>query len=466
MSSKKNSIIKTLQNDILFAINIETREDLRAKYFVGAGAFTRNRKLPYLTTLSMMLRNDKRNLSLTTQTYFIDSLADNLSKAKEKLSVDEMVEGKEAVVNSAPTGSAFCQQRAKINPVLFRDWLRTIADNFYCDVPCVLWHGMILTSFDGSRVKVPATQDLVKQYGRNSDNSANEKPLSMMCVHYDVLNGVILDAAKGTARTAEQRLAYEILDDIVPKPYHELFLCDRAYTSFRLMWSIIEMGNYFVIRASKTRTLTIKEFYDSGADEATINIACSAKSHAEMVKKGMKLPCEATIQVRAIRYRLPNGDDEILLTNLPADEFPVKTIGELYPLRWGVETAIGFIKNEEQLEVCQGLTDTCFTQGFYISLILYSICSIVSMMDEEYVRNYNNEGHKYQYKINRNDCWPHMQRLIPLCFRNIDYIQFILYELADLFKCNLIPIRPGRHYRRNLRGTGKYVTFLNYKRAI
>jgi len=445
------SILKTLHRDVMFALNVQSSCTLRDRYFTSPKFFSRNRKLPFAKTLAIMLRNDKRNLSMAMETFFLDILHPK--------------EG--AIPETIPTASALCQQRAKIKPDFFSDWLRQTAVNFYQDVAPKLWHGMVLCAFDGSRVKVPDTPALKEKYGFNPSRINTEKPLSMVCILCDLLNGIVMDAAIGTARTAEQRLAYGMLERDVSHPYPLLVLGDRAYTSFRVMYTISSAGNYFIIRASHTRTNSIKAFLSSEKQEDMIDITCSKKSHSEMVQAGHSLPSDASMSVRAIKYPLPNGETEILLTNLPANDFPASMVGSLYPLRWGVETDYGYLKNEEQIEVSPGLSDTCFLQGIYIALILFSLTSIISLLDEDHLAKYNNcNDRKYTMKINRNDCWTEMQRLFPLGILDVHRLQWIVMELATLFARHLIPIRPGRHYRRRLLGTGKYITFSNYRRAI
>lgn len=452
-----NGIIKTLEDDVLFALKVTSSEDLRKDYFFSTKDFTRNRLLPFNKTLALMLRNDKRNLYTTLESFFIDKLDTALSAGSD-------TEGE-----NMPSASAFCQQRAKIKPKFFLDWMHYIANSYYSNVKCKLMDGMILVAFDGSRIKVPATAELKEKYGRNNEKINNEKPLSMMCVLTDLLNGIVIDAAKGGARTSEQKLAYDILEqqDKPKYPYRKLYLCDRAYTSFRTIYNIQQSGDFFLIRASVSKTSTIKEFYSSDDEDTMIDIVVSEQSRRQMNAKGVGLKLADRIRVRAVKYTLPDGTTEILLTNLLSEKYSIKELGKLYTLRWGVETDIGYFKNEEQMEVCPGLSDVCFSQEFYLCMILFSLSSIIIQIDDDKVNEINKDpGRKYPVKINRNDTWSNLQRLLPLCMLYADKIKTIALELSFLFLHNTIPIRKNRHFSRHNLGRGKYVTFTNYKRAI
>ncbi len=315
-------------------------------------------------------------------------------------------------------------------------------------------------------MKVPATKELKEIYGFNGDNVENEKPLSMICILVDLLNGVVIDADKGTARTSEQSLAYKMLNGLEALKHHILYLCDRAYTSFRTMWTIANSGDFFLIRASVFKTLSIKEFVASNKVDSMIEIKVSSQACAKMRKEGLDISKDKKISVRAVKVTLPNGDLEVLLTNLNS-EFAIDTLADLYTMRWGVETTIDYLKNEEQIEVCAGLSETCFSQGFYIAMILYSISSIILKIDDEKIEELNDEHkRKHKVKINRNDTWPHLQRLFPLCMMHLDKLSILILEMAELFLRSKIPIRAGRHFSRASLGRGKYITFTNYKRAI
>ena len=45
------------------------------------------------------------------------------------------------------------------------------------------------------------------------------------------------------------------------------------------------------------------------------------------------------LSFRLVRFPLPDGSSETLLTNLPRERFPLAALKQLYTRRWGIETS-------------------------------------------------------------------------------------------------------------------------------
>ena len=58
----------------------------------------------------------------------------------------------------------------------------------------------------------------------------------------------------------------------------------------------------------------------------------------------LKSQKQYSISFRVIRLKLSNGKTEVLYTNLPADQFSLEDLRELYHLRWGIETSFRDLK--------------------------------------------------------------------------------------------------------------------------
>ncbi len=46
-----------------------------------------------------------------------------------------------------------------------------------------------------------------------------------------------------------------------------------------------------------------------------------------------------TLDFRVVRIQTGDGLYELLVTNLPASDFPTEELRKLYALRWGIETS-------------------------------------------------------------------------------------------------------------------------------
>jgi len=80
-----------------------------------------------------------------------------------------------------------------------------------------------------------------------------------------------------------------------------------------------------------------------------------------------------SFDLRCVKVILPNGNTEILITNLPKDVFKRKDIETLYLLRWGIETSFNHLKNAINIEEFVGIKENSIKQEFYSILIKYNL---------------------------------------------------------------------------------------------
>ena len=174
------------------------------------------------------------------------------------------------------------------------------------------------------------------------------------------------------------------------------------------------------------------------------------------------------IKIRMVKVVLPDGEIEVLLTNLYDDKiFTVKKLSRLYFMRWKIETAYGKQKNQLQMEIFSGHRVICIEQDYGAGLFVANLQSIIEKQCEQEVKEIS-ASRRYEYKINRNISWASLKNRILKLFIQSDNNFEILIELQNLFIKNVEPVRPGRHPPRPLpkRKRGKYQTFTNYRRAI
>jgi len=81
---------------------------------------------------------------------------------------------------------------------------------------------------------------------------------------------------------------------------------------------------------------------------------------------------EADLRLRVINYVLPNGEIEKLVTNIFDPSFSVEMFGELYRMRWGVETCFRTLKSRLEIENFSSAKEGLILQDFYAS----DLCTI------------------------------------------------------------------------------------------
>jgi len=101
-----------------------------------------------------------------------------------------------------------------------------------------------------------------------------------------------------------------------------------------------------------------------------------------------------TLKFRILRVRIAENHYEMLLTNLPAYEFPKHKIKEIYSMRWGVETSFRDLKYIIGMLKFHSRKSSFVTQEIYAALIMHNMTVVVSLCVE-----IPQKERKYEYKI-------------------------------------------------------------------
>ena len=389
--------------------------------------FTRDRIQSFSNTLIFMMNFLKKSLSLE-----IENFVRNLSIPSVK----------------SFTKSAFVQCRKKINPEVFKHLSQLLIEEFYTDneESVKLWNGFRLLSVDGSRLTLPNTNELKDLYGEAKNNTNTTIVQGRLSVLYDVLNDYVIDGLLRPLSIGENKMA---LEHLTYTENGDLVIYDRGYPSFELVYEHSKIGADFLIRVRSGFSNMTKSFLDSGKLSVTTKMY-PGKNTSVSEKEYNR---SDFVTIRLIRIELPDGTIEILMTSLlNASNYKTKIFKELYFKRWGVETYYDELKNKLKLEYFSGYSNQSVQQDFNAALFVSNIQTLlVSEINEEL--NNGNTGTKYKYKVNTNLSYGFLKdRIVTLFFLDANTDQ-ILSEIKDLFKKNLIPIRPNR---KNKRVIGKY----------
>ena len=168
MAKKTGSIFITISNGFIEALS--TKE----KFRLNKADFTRNRKLPFEQLVLCMLKLLRKSIQSELHSFFT--------------ALDMRI--------NQVTSSAFVQSRKKLNPDLFYELNRLIAEEYFTDNDenVKLYKGMRVLSVDGSTINLPVTGELMERYGIfNNQNKTNDVVLGRVSVLYDVLNEIVLD---------------------------------------------------------------------------------------------------------------------------------------------------------------------------------------------------------------------------------------------------------------------------------
>jgi hypothetical protein len=160
------------------------------------------------------------------------------------------------------------------------------------------WRGSRLLAIDGSKINLPNDPELREYFGIIGPGDGS--PCAQGSILYDMENDLIVDARLEPIRTGERALAVEHIRALTALGGFgkELILFDRGYASMELIELLFEKKIDFLMR--------VKEKFDLGID------ALGRGDHRVTLEKGGRGP----VGVRAIKFRLPGGEIETLITSL------------------------------------------------------------------------------------------------------------------------------------------------------
>jgi hypothetical protein len=421
-------------------------QELAARFKMKKQDFTRNRKQPFLSTLLFMINLLRKSLAIE-----IDGFVRHLN-------------GRLSAGVSYFTSSAFIQNRKKIDPAVFRHLSDIIINNFYTSENDTLNYldGIRVLAVDSSKLTLPCTAELKKSYGVTKNQSSVEVVQARTSVLYDVLNGLALDAALDHLNIGERDLALTHAHRWKKK---DLIIYDRGYPSFDFINKHIKQDVDCLIRVTIASFSLATDFVSSGKKSIVTEIG-PPQNHSF---KGKDYNKDSRLKVRLLRVDLPGGEVEVLITTLlDSRKYPAKMFKELYFLRWSVETFYDELKNKLKIEHFTGYSQISIQQDFFCAIFISNLQSVMvnDLTDD---LSSQNQGKKYNYKINTNLSYGFLKnRILELLYKQAP-LDKIFQELEDLFLQHTVPIRNNRSVFRHV---GKYrartrpkVT-KNYKDAI
>lgn len=395
--------------------NILHSDSFKETYRMHDKDFTRNRKLGFGDLCLMILRGSKNGVQagINEFLHYVKSDVESYSNA------------------------AFCKARQKINPDAFKYLVDVEVEEYYGKENIKLYNGYRIFAIDGTDFNLPNSESLLEEFGSEKFSAGYQVQAQVSCM-YDVLNNIIVDSIIAPFNTSERDLAQEHVKNFaLHKPGKDIVTMDRGYPSEDILSTLENQGYKYVLRTNK------KEFFREIRD---------VKKPDEIVER--KCKNRETLRFRVVTVQLENGTEETLLTNLFDENMNAKDLGDIYRLRWGIETAYDRLKNQFRIEDFTGITPTCIKQDFYATIFLANLLSFIEDECEEDVNIINsNEILKYQYKINSALAICTLKRNVVELFMSSSKRAFmnkakIIHN--ELLHC-LTPERPGRCFvRKNM----------------
>lgn len=233
------------------------------------------------------------------------------------------------------------------------------------------WKGHPVNIIDGTKVRVPRTEALLKEFG----SSASQCGLS----HFPTVNIVALTDAFSTLplalevgeyNSSERDLAQKLFDKLSP---NDLLLLDRGLGGKKIYADLVSRKVFFIHRCIATgnvRPAHVKQLLESGKKSIVV----------EMVTESGEEP----IKIRMIRGAdLKGAEPCVYATNLLDEEkYSPEEIHQMYRSRWKIETCIFHLKETLGLEKIKSKTKNSVMQDIYAQFIVLAMAELTARQAE------------------------------------------------------------------------------------
>ena len=253
-------------------------------------------------------------------------------------------------------------------------------------------------------------------------------------------------------------------------PKDAVYIYDRGFASYGLAFLHQRHGSYFIIRFKNRDSPDIIDFIESNDYERIITITLKDRAYRTLRNLELDPIWKAQVKVRLVRFDLPNGDVEVLMTNLfNRNRFHYKRIGQLYGWRWGVETSIANLKSFLQLALVSAYTQPGVEQDIWSTFCFYNINSSFEFAAEKAIKA-KTINRQYFYQLNRNMAAGLIKRWIPHLFISSESSWRAKTKvLKDMLLMHLEPYRPRpsrARKRRIIRAQDRHIYEPNYRSTM
>jgi hypothetical protein len=345
----------------------QTRQDIDVSF--AENEFSRDRKLTLPITIALiinMVRPGKRfGYQEVINRFFSDT----------GLAHDQGI--------APPDKAAFFRARKKV-PFDVMSELFQGAVNKATELAALLgvstWNGHRVLAIDGTKKNMPHSEQLVEAFG--VPHGAHY-PQMLSCALYDVLAKVPINVMWGANDISERALAQELTEDLGPG---DLLLLDRGYPGFELFEKMVKEGIDFLVRLPDNGLFgVIKEFLAKGHRDGKVTLQPPETLVRQRLKSGGAAPTPLTLRV--VQVKTSGHKTALFITTLTdRAKYPLRSIRELYHLRWEEEEFYKLIKELLEAENFRGKSCQFIDQEV---MAIYLYCLLVRIMMMETALLYN-----------------------------------------------------------------------------
>ena len=352
-------------------------------------------------------------------------------------------------LESAPTVSAFVQQRDKVKPEAFEAVFNKFTSGIETNTG-----KMAILAVDGSDVRLPDNPDDKSTYLPSHRTRIAYNSLHINAL-YDLNRNIYRSAVVQDGAHVHENKALQQMVDSSDIPV-ALIIADRNYESYNNLAHIQEKGWFFLIRV-KDGDVGMKAGFELPDEDCfdisfSLNLTRKQTKEFQLLLKDRNhykyiagsspfdyLPLHSrkfyTLEFRMVRFKISEDTYETVITNLPEDKYPPEELKKLYASRWGIETSFRDLKYTIGLLKYHSKKTACIRQEIFARLTLYNFVEVIT----SHVA-ISKKQRKYKYKCNFSAA-THVCRLFLRGQTSPPYVESAIAH-------NLVPIRPNRERGR------------------
>ena len=306
-----------------------------------------------------------------------------------------------------PSKQYVSSQRTYIKPVLFQDISKKyleLIDYKDDNQTFKTFKGFRLCAGDGSDFEIPDFPETREEFNIHDTPKYRKPAMCKFSSVQDVLNGFILDGIVADYKAAELPLIHQHLQNVgnMINPMRTIWIFDRGYPAMELYARIIEMNSYFIVRLKKDTYIEERKNITQEDSPISLNITKERlkKFHDPELKDIYSK--KWTIGLRIVTITNNNGEKYSLLTNIPQKMLGTKEIGEIYKLRWGIETNYNTMKNRIYIENYSGKRRICIEQDIYSKFLKFNIFQYLKIKFNKLIKNKKEQlGDYREYQVDQ-----------------------------------------------------------------
>jgi hypothetical protein len=368
------------------------------------------------------------------------------------------------------TGSAYCQARQKLKPELFVHLNASVVEEFthlaQAEQTWQSWRGHRLLGADGSKLNLPDSAELRAVYSLtgNQHGAAGLCVQGLALVLYDLLNDLGLAAHLGALRH-EPQVLIERLGAWTQA--NDLLVLDRNFSDYLLIAWAVQNQRQLVIRCQSNSFACVQDFLAAAEFDRVVSLPCPKRQKTTSAVRALGLP--AALTVRLLKFTLPTGETEVLLTTLVDPHlYPQAEFYQVYGWRWNQETYYDRLKNIFEVERFSGLSKLAIEQDFYGVIFLATLESALAQSAQSALTAAaQRRAAKAQPQVNRAISYVSLlDYTVALLADPQGSLEEVVGQLHRLFQTNPKYNAAGRKFDRPRRSPSRSLRNQRYRKRI